>query len=56
MHFHVDWLRAIRHLTQYVVPGLILVAVSIELGGLSFVSPPIARAYDYLVAIGPPAR
>ena len=52
MHFDVDWLRAIRRLTQYVVPGLILVAVIVELAGLSFSSPALARAYDYLVAIG----
>ena len=33
MHFQLDWLRAIRHLTQYMVPGLILAAVIIELAG-----------------------
>ena len=39
MHFQLDWLRVIRHLTQYAVPGLILVAVIIELAGLSLTSP-----------------
>ena len=51
MHFQLDWLRAIRHLTQYVVPGLILAAVIIELAGRTFTSPSLASAYDYLLAI-----
>ena len=51
MHFQLDWLRAIRHLTQYVVPGLILAAVIIELAGQTFTSPLLASAYDYLLAI-----
>jgi hypothetical protein len=51
MHFQLDWLRAIRHLTQYVVPGLILAAVIIELAGRTFTSPFLASAYDYLLAI-----
>ena len=51
MHFQLDWLRAIRHLTQYAVPGLILAAVIIELAGWTFTSPSLASAYDYLLAI-----
>jgi len=51
MHFQLDWLRAIRHLTQYVVPGLILAAVIIELAGRTSTSPFLASAYDYLLAI-----
>jgi len=51
MHFQLDWLRAIRHLTQYVVPGLILVAVIIEFAGRTVTSPSLASAYDHLHAI-----
>src|SRR5262245_19886157 len=51
MHFQLDWLRAIRHLTQYVVPGLILAAVIIEVAGWTFASQSLASAYDYLLAI-----
>jgi hypothetical protein len=51
MHFQLDWLRAIRHLTQYVVPGLILAAVIIEFAGRTVISPSLASAYDHLHAI-----
>src|SRR5262245_197903 len=51
MRFQLDWLRAIRHLTQYVVPGLILAAIIIEVAGRTFATQPLASAYDYLLAI-----
>jgi hypothetical protein len=51
MHFQLDRLRAIRHLTQYVVPGLILAVVIIELAGRTFTSPLLASTYDNLLAI-----
>jgi hypothetical protein len=47
----LDWLRAIRYLTQYVVPGLILAAVIIEFAGRTVTSPSLASAYDHLHAI-----
>lgn len=50
MHVHVDWLRAIRLLTQYVAPGLVVLALVVELTGWSFSSPALARACSYLVA------
>jgi len=38
-------------LTQYVAPGLVVLALVVELTGLSFSSPALASAYSYLVAV-----
>jgi len=51
MQFQLNWLRAIRHLTQYLVPGFIAAAVIIEIAGWRFASQSLASAYDYLLAI-----
>src|SRR5215510_6884579 len=51
MQFQLNWLRAIRHLTQYLVPGFIAAAVIIEIAGWRFASQSLASAYDYLIAI-----
>jgi len=48
MRVRADWLQITRVLTQYVAPGLVVLALVIEVTGVSFSS---ARAYSYLVAI-----
>jgi hypothetical protein len=50
--FHIDWLRPIRFLTQYVAPGLAAIVVVAEivgwlLGGPLFLSVP----YNYVLLI-----
>ena len=47
MQVRVNWLQATRVLTQYVAPTLVVLALAVELSGLSFRS----VAYDYLLAI-----
>jgi len=51
MRFSADWLQVTRVLTQYVAPGLVVLALVVELTGLSFSSPALASAYSYLVAV-----
>jgi len=51
MQIQLNWLRAIRHLTQYVIPGFILAAVIIEVAGPTFASQSVPSAYDYLLSI-----
>src|SRR5262245_6367430 len=51
MYFQLDWLRAIRHLTQYAVPGLILAATIIEVGGGAVTAQPPGSPYADLLAI-----
>ena len=48
MRVHLDWLRAIRLLTQYVFPPLVTIAVVVELAGAGFA---LGRAYNFPVAI-----
>ena len=54
MELHVDWLRLIRLLTQYVAPGLVTIVLIAEitdgLGG-ALVLPTVAIAYNYFVLI-----
>ena len=47
MQVRINWLQATRVLTQYVAPTLVVLALAVELSGLSFRS----VAYDYLLAI-----
>jgi hypothetical protein len=47
MHFRADWLKITRVFTQYVAPALVVLALIVEISGLSFRS----TAYDYLLAI-----
>ena len=52
--FHMDWLRLIRFLTQYVAPGLAAVVVVAEIIGWLLgapVSPSVTHAYHYLLLI-----
>jgi len=52
--FHIDWLRLIRFLTQYVAPGLAAVVVVAEIIGWLLgapVSPSVTHAYHYLLLI-----
>jgi hypothetical protein len=51
MRFRADWLQATRVLTQYVAPGLVLLALIVELAGLSFGLQTLPSAYSYLAAI-----
>src|SRR5215470_6315990 len=51
MQFQLNWLRAVRDLTQYLVPGFIAAAVIIEIAGGRFASQSLTGAYDYLLAI-----
>jgi hypothetical protein len=48
MNSRLDWLRVVRHLTQYVVPSLIVLAVIIELTDLVGLFP----GYNHVVAVG----
>ena len=48
MDFRLDWLRIVRHLTQHVVPSLIVLAVIIELTDL----PERLPAYSHFVTVG----
>ena len=47
MQVRADWLQVTRVFTQYVAPGLVVLALTIELSGLSIRS----TAYGYLLAI-----
>src|SRR5437016_122790 len=47
MQVRADWLQVTRVLTQYVAPGLVVLALIIELSGLSIRS----MAYGFLLAI-----
>ena len=47
MHFRADWLQITRVLTQYAAPTLVVLALVVELSGLSFGS----TAYGYLLAV-----
>ena len=47
MQVRADWLQVTRVFTQYVAPGLVVLALMIELSGLSIRS----TAYGYLLAI-----
>src|SRR5258708_12601250 len=54
MELHVDWLRLIRFLTQYVAPGLVTIILIAEItdgfrGAL--VLPTVAIAYNYFILI-----
>src|SRR5215470_15191805 len=51
MQFQLNWLRAVRDLTQYLVPGFIAAAVIMEIAGGRFASQSLTGAYDYLLAI-----
>ena len=42
----IDWLRLARVTTQYVVPGLLALALLVEVAGT-----PTVAAYDYLIAV-----
>ena len=51
---HVDWLRLIRFLTQYVAPGLAAVVVVVEIIGWLLgvqASPSVTHTYHYLLLI-----
>src|SRR5436190_1305485 len=47
MQVRANWLQVTRVLTQYVAPTLVVLALAVELSGLSFRT----VAYDYLLAI-----
>src|SRR5882762_3550073 len=52
--FHMDWLRLIRLLTQYVAPGLAAIVVVAEIIGWLLgapVSPSVTHTYHYLLLI-----
>src|SRR5262249_19425864 len=54
MGFHMDWLRLIRCLTQYVAPGLAAVVVVAEITGWllgASVSPSVTYTYHCLLLI-----
>jgi hypothetical protein len=50
--FHIDWLRLIRFLTQYVAPGLAVAAVVVEIiGWLLGASPFLSVNYVLLIVL-----
>ena len=52
MHFHSDWLRVVRFLTQYATPGLVAVVLVAEIVGWPASLPPaLGSAYSRLVVI-----
>ncbi len=54
MELHVDWLRLIRFLTQYVAPGLVTIVLIAEITdgfGGALVLPTVAIAYNYFILI-----
>jgi len=54
MELHVDWLRLIRFLTQYIAPGLVTIVLIVEITdglGRALVLPTVAIAYNCSVLI-----
>jgi hypothetical protein len=54
MAFHMNWLRLIRFLTQYVAPGLATVVVAAEITGWLLGAPvlhSLTHAYHYVLLI-----
>src|SRR5262245_37339849 len=51
MHSRTDWLLALRLLTQYVIPVLVVIGLTVELTGFSFGSAELGHAYNYLATI-----
>jgi hypothetical protein len=51
MHLPTQWSRMVRTISQYIALTFLLAVVGVEIAGVSFGSPALELAYDYLLAI-----